>query len=128
MNPAPEPQPVTRINGWALAVDKAPLFFSILLVFFVPFITQVDGMDSIYPKLALTQILVLMILAAWMLKVTWTSRMVWIQTNAFWPLVGLLAWLALTVIFSPYQSVGWQALAHWILFPPLVCAIDPPML
>lgn len=117
MNPAPEPQPVTRINGWALAVDKAPLFFSILLVFFVPFITQVDGMDSIYPKLALTQILVLMILAAWMLKVTWTSRMVWIQTNAFWPLVGLLAWLALTVIFSPYQSVGWQALAHWICFP-----------
>ncbi len=120
-------QPMMKVNGWALALDRAPIFLSVLFIAILPFLTQTEGADPIHPKLALAQVMVALILAAWTLKVSLTGRVVLVWTNAFLPLLALVAWIALSIHLSPYYKVGWTALMDgacfpiWYLLVTLVC-------
>ncbi len=120
-------QPVTRVNGWALALDRAPIFLSVLFIAILPFLTQIEGADPIHPKLALTQVMVALILTAWVLKVSLTGRTVLVWSNALLPLLAVAAWLALSVYLSPYSKLGWISLMDgacftvWYLVATLVC-------
>src|SRR5258708_29677271 len=113
----PNQGPVPPLNGWSLALDRAPLFLSVLLLFLTPFIIQVKGADPLYPKLALTQILVSLMFCSWVLKVLLTGRVVWVQTKAHLFLWTLLGWVLITLVFSPYSWIGWSAITKWICFP-----------
>ncbi len=111
------PQTKVSLNGWRLALDRAPMFLSVLLLFLLPFVTKTEGMDPLYPKQMLSQILVFFILCAWLLKIMLTGRLVWVRTTAFWPLVVFLGWIVLTLFFSPFSSVGWSVFSEWICYP-----------
>ena len=108
---------IPPLNGWPLALDRAPLFLSVLLLFSIPFITQIEGADPLYPKLALTQILISLMLCVWALKILLTGQLIWVQTKAHLFLGALMGWVLITIIFSQYSGVGWIALNHWVCFP-----------
>ena len=101
-------------TGWQLALDRAPMFLSVILLFITPFLTQLEGVDPIHPKQALAEMLVFFILSAWVLKILVTGRMDWIQTTAFWPLAALLAWALFTLPFSHFAGAEWIFLKGWI--------------
>ena len=107
-----------RVNGWLLALDRAPLFLSVLLLFILPFITQLNATNSIAVKESLSQIIVFLILGAWALRLNVTGNFTFIYTWAFWPLLALSAWTFGTIIVSPYSNAGWESLLT-ILYLPL---------
>ena len=113
-------RPLTHLPpklGWHLALERAPLFLSILLLFFIPTLTQNENQDPLYAKQALTQILVYLMLCAWVLRGIVLGRVAWVQTNAFWFLLALLGWILLTIAFSPTPTYGWRAFTDWAVFP-----------
>ncbi len=103
--------------GWKLALDRAPLFLSVILLFCLPFLTQLDGFNPLYPKQALTQIIVFLILCAWVLRGLLTGKTVWLKTTALWPLAALMGWILMTLPFSSCSAMGWLSLEDWICFP-----------
>ena len=95
-----------QVNGWKLALDRAPLFMSVLLLFILPFITQPDSADPIEVKALLAQIVVFLMLGAWALKVYLSGQWTAVYTTSFIPLLLLVIWIAGTLFFSPFASVG----------------------
>ena len=103
--------------GWRLALNQAPLALSVTLLFCLPFLTQLEGADPIYPKQAITQILVFLMLCAWALNLMVRGKVVWIKTTALWPLAALIGWIIITLPFSSLSEAGWISLKAWICFP-----------
>jgi O-antigen ligase len=93
------------------------MFLSVLLLFLLPFVTNGEGMDPLFPQRMLVQLLVSGILVAWSLGVLVKGRLVWIQTPALMPLAGLLAWILLGWVLSPYPVLAGRALSLWVCFP-----------
>ncbi len=108
--------PPNQILGWELALDRAPLFLSVLVMFLVPFITQDKGMDLLLPKVSLCRIVVFLALALWFWRVFQTQKIQWAYSAALWPLLGLVLWTAMTVLLSPCSQIGWEAWGNWICF------------
>jgi O-antigen ligase len=115
---APAAQSVLpRVNGWKLALDRAPLFLSVLLLFVLPFITQLNSVDSIGIKAVLARIIVFLILGAWVLRIHLSGQVLGVATTAFWPLLLLSLWSTGTLFFSPFQALGWPALWAALYLP-----------
>ena len=110
-------QQSTAATGWGLALEKAPQFLSVVLLFSIPFMTQLEGQDPLFPKFAVTQILVYLMLAAWALQVAFTGRLVWVSSRAFWVLWLFLAWAALAAFFSPYPRVCLMEMRDYAVYP-----------
>lgn len=109
--------PAPRPTGWGLALDRAPQFLSVLLIFFLPFSTQLQGAHPLFPKWALTQMLVSLMLGAWALKIFRTGRLVWVYSRALAALLLFLLWCMATLAFSPYPGAGWIAFRDCLSFP-----------
>ncbi len=109
--------PPSRLLGWHLALDRAPLFLSVMLMFLVPFTTQPEGMDPLLPKQALCQMLAFLGLALWCWRAYQTQRIKWVYSASLWPLLALVLWCALTAIFSPCSQIAWGAWESWVCFP-----------
>jgi tetratricopeptide (TPR) repeat protein len=104
-------------SGWALAVDRAPQFLSILALFFLPLLAQVRAADTVLVKRVLMEILLPWILAFWLLRTVLAGR--WTLLSAPAHAVGalLLLWCAVTAHLSPYSAASWHALRDWLWVP-----------
>ena len=103
--------------GWGLALEKAPQFLSVLLLFTLPFLTQLEGQDPLFPKFAVTQIVVYFMMGAWALRVFLTGKLIWVSTRAFWVLGVLILWILITLWCSPYSTVGFLQLKDDVIYP-----------
>ena len=79
--------------------------------------TQLQGLDPLFPKFAVTQILVYLMLAAWSFRVVLTGRLVWVSSRAFWALWLFLAWALLAAFLSPYRPVCLMAMRDGAVYP-----------
>jgi len=110
-------QPPQKINGWKLALDRAPLFLSVLLLFILPFITDPQSVDSIQTKEVLARVLVFLMLGAWAFRNNWSGQFLTISTSALEPLLLLGLWAAAGLFFSPFGPVGWGAFWDRLYLP-----------
>jgi O-antigen ligase len=94
------------MKGWVLALERAPQFLSVLLIFILPFLTQWQGTDKLFPKWAITQLLVLLMLNTWIIRVALTRELTWVYSRAHLILLILMIWIGLTCFLSPYPQVG----------------------
>jgi len=100
-----------------MALDKAPQFLSVLLVFSLPFITQLEGTDPIFPKWAVTQFLVYLMAGAWLLRIALDGKVSWVYSKALLALFALMVWLVASVLLSPYNTIGWLKLRDFLSYP-----------
>lgn len=112
-----DPDTTLPSRGWSLALERSPLFLSVILLFSVPFLTQPNGADPLYPKQAMTQMMVWLILSAWVVKTAVTGRLDWVWTPSFLPLLAFLGWIFLTTAISPFRVLSWSQLSCWIVYP-----------
>ena len=117
MVPPAEQSKAFQVSGWRLALERAPLFLSVVLLFILPFITQLQGTDSIYVKTVLAQVIVFLMLGAWALKVNVTGALTTVYTWALWPLAALAFWLVINLSFSSYANAGWEAFISLLYLP-----------
>ncbi len=120
MNPessTPKTKTVFPQTGWRLALDRSSQFLSVVLLFTVPLITQLDGADPLFPKWAVSQVLVFLILGAWALRIAFTGELSWVYSKALVVLGFLIAWMILTDVLSPYSQIGFQNLSDFLVFP-----------
>ena len=99
-----------------VGIDRAPQFLSVLLLFILPFLIQPEGQDPLLPQWAITQLLVLMILIAWMLKVIVSGKLFWVNSKALIAIVLLFLWLGITVAFSSYSKIGIEHLKDSVCY------------
>jgi O-antigen ligase len=104
-------------RGWRLALDRAPQFLSVLLLFAIPFLTQPEGTDLLFPKKVVTQVLVYLMACAWLLRAVLTGKAVIILSKALAFLSFFLLWSGLTLFFSPYPQAGSAGLLDFACFP-----------
>lgn len=104
-------------GGWALAVDRAPQFLMLILLFGVPLFAQARSGDPTLVKKLLPQILLPYILFFWLLRILTTGRWVFIRTPALWPGLLLVGWGAWTAQVSPTPAAAWAAFADWFWVP-----------
>ena len=88
-----------------------------MLVFLVPLVNQPDGMDPLFLKQELCQILTFLMAALWLWRCFQTGKIEWAYSKALWPLGALVLWTALTAVLSPYSQVSWDYWKNWICFP-----------
>jgi O-antigen ligase len=105
------------LTGWRLALDKSPQVLSVLLLFFLPLVTQPEGVDSIFPKWALAQTLIFLMLIAWLLRITLDGKWEWVYSRALLAMVLFLVWVTVTLTVSPYGHAGFQAFRDSVCFP-----------
>jgi len=117
-NPTPTiPKPALTPMGWKMALEKAPQFLSVLLIFTLPFLTQMEGQNPLFPKFAVTQIIVYFILGAWTLRVFLTGRLVWISSRALWVISAFLLWAIVSQAYSPYSKDGFLQMKDDVIYP-----------
>lgn len=117
-NEAPVPvKPSAAPMGWGMALEKAPQFLSVLLIFTLPFLTQLEGQDPLFPKFAVTQIIVYFILGAWAFRVFWTGKLTWVSSRALWVLLALLIWTIVGLAYSPYSRAGFLQMKDHVIYP-----------
>ena len=100
-----------------MALDKAPQFLSVLLVFAVAFITQLEGADPLFPKWAVTQFLVFLTAGALLLRIALDGKFSGVYSKAHLALFALLVWMVASILLSPYNSLGWLKLRDFICYP-----------
>jgi tetratricopeptide (TPR) repeat protein len=110
-------KPITPPTGWDMALEKAPQFLSVLLLFTIPFLTQLEGMDPLFPKFAVTQIIVYFMLGAWALRTYLTGKLVWVSSQALWVLLAFMVWTTVTLIYSPYPKACLWQLEDYVVYP-----------
>src|SRR5579859_3779658 len=110
-------QAAPPMGGWRMALDKAPQFLSVLVLFAVPFITQLEGADPLFPKWAVTQLLVFLMAGAWLLRIALDGKVSWVYSKALLALFALMVWMVATVLLSPYASLGWLKLRDFFCYP-----------
>ncbi len=108
---------VKKVMGWNLALDRAPLFLSVMLMFLVPIVTQPEAMDPLYTKMALCQLLTFIMASFWMAKCLQSGRVTFAFTRALWPLAAIVLWTALSAELSPCSEIAWHSWGQWICFP-----------
>jgi tetratricopeptide (TPR) repeat protein len=106
-----------RPTGWRLALDRAPQFLSVILIFSLPFVTQLQGADPLFPKWAVTQIVVSLMAGAWLLRAALDGEVGWVNSKALWALVVFSAWTGISLFFSPYRAAGLLTLPDYLCFP-----------
>ena len=112
------------MGGWVLALERAPQFLAAILLFILPFLTQWHGADKLLPKWAITQLLVLLMLSVWVLRVALTGKLTWVYSRAHLILLVLMIWIVLTCFLSPYPQVGSFSNAGRYGLSPLVSVAD----
>ncbi len=105
------------MQGWILALERAPQFLSVLLIFILPFLTQWQGTDKLLPKWTITQLLVLLVLSTWVLRVALTGKLTWVYSRAHLVLLILMIWIVLTCFLSPYPQIGFLAIREDAVYP-----------
>ncbi len=100
-----------------MALEKAPQFLSVLLVFTLPFLTQLKGLNPLFPKFAVTQIIVYLILGSWALKAYFTGRLTWVSSKALWILLAFSAWTMATIFISPFSKACLWHLRDDVVYP-----------
>ena len=110
-------QVLPPLGGWRMALDKAPQFLSVMLVFLVPLLTQLEGADPIFLKWTVTQFLVFLMLGAWLLRIALDGRIAWVYSKALLALFALMVWLLATVLLSPYEPLAWLKLRDFLCYP-----------
>ncbi len=103
--------------GWAVALERAPQFLAVLLLFILPFLTQWQGTDKLFPKWAVTQFLVLLTLVTWVLRTALTGKFTWTYSRAHLVLLILMIWTTLTCLLSPYPQDGLLCLKDGVVYP-----------
>ncbi len=98
-------------------MERAPLLLSLSLLFILPFLTQLEGADSIHPKKAAAQVFGFSLGSAWLARVVVSGNLTWVQTPTFWPLLGLLAWMGWGAFLSPFPQVAWRAFGEFAYIP-----------
>jgi|GEM_PF-1723081 len=104
-----------RLGGWALALDRAPVFLSVLLVFVTPFFARMDGVDPHLPKLLLFRLVVSGLLAAFLLQCLRQRRWILVRSPIWLPWALLLVFLGVSAILSPYRDLAVRALPDALL-------------
>lgn len=110
-------KPITLQTGWGIALEKAPQFLSVLLLFTLPFLTQLDGMDPLFPKFAVTQIIVYFMLGGWALRTYLTGKLVWVSSRALWALLAFMVWTTVTLLYSPYTKACLLQMEDYVVYP-----------
>ncbi len=105
------------MHGWILALERAPQFLAVLLIFILPFLTQWQGTDKLFPKWAITQLLILLMLSTWVIKVAITGKLTWVYSRAHLILLILMIWIVLTCFLSPYPQAGLLAMRDDVVYP-----------
>jgi O-antigen ligase/tetratricopeptide (TPR) repeat protein len=103
--------------GWVLALERAPQFLAVMLLFILPFLTQWQGADKLFPKWAIIQLLVLLMLSTWVLRLALTGKLIWAYSRAHLILLILIIWIALTCFLSPYPQTALLALGDGVVYP-----------
>jgi hypothetical protein len=103
--------------GWVLALERAPQFLAVMLFFILPFLTQWQGTDKLLPKWAITQLLILLMLSTWVLRVALTGKLIWVYSRAHLILLFLVIWIVLTCFLSPYPQTAFLALGDSVVYP-----------
>jgi O-antigen ligase len=108
---------IKKVMGWQLALDRAPMFISVMLMFLVPLVTQPEAMDPICIKLVYCQILTFIMASVWMVRSLQSGRVTYVYTCALWPLAAIVLWTALSAMLSPCPEIAWHAWEQWVCFP-----------
>jgi len=101
--------------GWALALDRSPVFLSVLLLLLAPFLMRVDGVHPLLPKLLLLRTVVFGLLTVLIVQCARYRRLVWVQAPVWFPLSMLVAWVGVSAFFSPYPQVALQSLQDGLI-------------
>ena len=104
-------------TGWGMALEKAPQFLSVLLIFTLPFLTQLEGFDPLFPKFAVAQIIIYFILGAWVLRTFLTGKLVWVSSRSLLALLVLLIWTTIAWVYSPYSKAGFFQMKDDVIYP-----------
>jgi tetratricopeptide (TPR) repeat protein len=110
-------QPSRPSSGWGLALERAPQFLSVTLLFSVPLLIQPRGMDPLFPKGAVAQLLVSLMLVAWVLRITVTGKAVWTDSKAHRFFFLLALWLPASLAFSPHPAACLPRFLDFAVFP-----------
>jgi tetratricopeptide (TPR) repeat protein/O-antigen ligase len=94
-----------------------PQFLAVILLFILPFLTQWKGTDKLFPKWAITQLLVFLMLGTWSLRVALTGKLVWVYSRAHLVLLMLMSWIVLTCALSPYSPACLLCLRDNAVYP-----------
>jgi O-antigen ligase/Tfp pilus assembly protein PilF len=105
------------ISGWKLAIERAPLFLSVILLFALPIMTQLKDANPIYIKNILTNILIPLIIEFWIINIAISKKLIFIRTpTLIW--IGLwLGWSILSNTVSPYPQVAWHNFIEFLNQP-----------
>ncbi len=114
--PTPSKPPLAPM-GWAMALEKAPQFLAVLLIFTLPFITQLEGQNPLFPKFAVTEIIVYFILGSWALRGFLTGKLIWVSSRALWVLLAFLLWDTVSLFYSPYSKAGFLQMKDDVVYP-----------
>jgi tetratricopeptide (TPR) repeat protein len=110
-------KPSLPSSGWGLALERAPQFLSVTLLFSVPLLVQAGGMDPLFPKGAVAQLLISLMLVAWVLRMAVTGRAVWTDSKAHRVFLLLALWLPASLAFSPHPAACLPRLLDFAVFP-----------
>jgi O-antigen ligase/Flp pilus assembly protein TadD len=113
-NATPSDKTLPQI-GWALALDRSPVFLSVLLLLLAPFLTRTDGVHPLLPKLLLFRVVVFGLLTAFVIQCARYRRLVWVQAPVWFPLSLLLAWVCASALLSPYRQASLHSLQDGLL-------------
>lgn len=108
----PQPSRPQGLDGWALAVDRMPVFLAVLLLFLSPFLLREDGVHPFLAKTLLARVVVFGLLAAFALQCARTRRVVWLQAPFWFPLAALGLWCVFTALVSPYPRLSASCLLN----------------
>src|SRR5581483_4451641 len=103
--------------GWSLALERAPHFLAVVLIFVLPLLPSKPGMDALTPNWVLVQVLIWLMVGAWSFRVFLTGKLVWVVSRSHWVLLFLILWLLLTVVLSPCRSFCWMILGDNAIYP-----------
>jgi len=112
-------KPQARLTGFQLALDRAPQFLSVILLFSLPILTQPKGTDPMLAKGILVQAIVFLMAGLWALRSFSFGRASIVVSRATVVLAFLALWCVASAALSPYPSaslLGLRDLAPFFLW------------